>query len=73
MTDFTPRRDVQAISHINVVVDDIEVATEFYCTVLGFEQAANATVRWIIRMWIWLRSLAMPDLTTGGLAWTFAF
>jgi catechol 2,3-dioxygenase-like lactoylglutathione lyase family enzyme len=42
MTDFTPRRDVQAISHVNVVVDDIEVATEFYCTVLGFEQAANA-------------------------------
>lgn len=42
MTEFTPRRDVQAISHINVVVDDIEVATEFYRTVLGFEQAANA-------------------------------
>jgi catechol 2,3-dioxygenase-like lactoylglutathione lyase family enzyme len=42
MTDFTPRRDVQAISHVNVVVDDIEVATEFYRTVLGFEQAANA-------------------------------
>ena len=42
MTDFTPRRDVQAISHVNVVVDDIEVATAFYRTVLGFEQAANA-------------------------------
>ena len=42
MTDFIPRRDVQAISHVNVVVDDIEVATEFYRTVLGFEQAANA-------------------------------
>jgi len=42
MTDFTPRRDVQAISHFNIVVDDIEVATEFYGTVLGFEQAANA-------------------------------
>src|SRR6476659_5380620 len=42
MTDFSPRRDVLAISHVNVVVDDIEVATEFYCTVLGFEQAANA-------------------------------
>jgi catechol 2,3-dioxygenase-like lactoylglutathione lyase family enzyme len=41
MTDFTPRRDVQAISHVNVVVDDIEVATEFYGTVLGFVQAAN--------------------------------
>src|SRR5262249_12820085 len=32
----------QAISHVNVVVADIEVATEFYRTVLGFEQAANA-------------------------------
>jgi catechol 2,3-dioxygenase-like lactoylglutathione lyase family enzyme len=42
MTDFMPRRDVQAISHLNVVVDDLEVATEFYRTVLGFEQAANA-------------------------------
>ena len=42
MTEFTPRRDIQAISHVNVVVDDIEVATEFYRTVLGFEQAANA-------------------------------
>ena len=54
MTEFTPRRDVQAISHVNVVVDDIEVATEFYRTVLGFEQAANAdTVPWITRVWIW--------------------
>jgi catechol 2,3-dioxygenase-like lactoylglutathione lyase family enzyme len=42
VTDFAPRRDVQAISHVNVVVDDIEVATEFYATVLGFDQAANA-------------------------------
>ena len=42
MTAFTPRRDVQAVSHLNIVVDDIEVATEFYCTVLGFEQSANA-------------------------------
>jgi catechol 2,3-dioxygenase-like lactoylglutathione lyase family enzyme len=42
MTDFDPRRDVQAISHVNVVVEDIEVATEFYGTVLGFEPAANA-------------------------------
>ena len=41
MTEFTPRRDVQAISHVNVVVDDIEVATEFYRTVLGFEQAVQ--------------------------------
>ena len=35
MTDFTRRRDVQAISHVNVVVDDVEVATELYRTVLG--------------------------------------
>jgi catechol 2,3-dioxygenase-like lactoylglutathione lyase family enzyme len=42
MTEFTPQRDVQAISHVNVVVDDIEAATEFYGTVLGFERAANA-------------------------------
>jgi catechol 2,3-dioxygenase-like lactoylglutathione lyase family enzyme len=42
MDDFTPGRDVQAISHLNVVVDDIEAATEFYGTMLGFEQAANA-------------------------------
>jgi catechol 2,3-dioxygenase-like lactoylglutathione lyase family enzyme len=41
MTDFAPQRDVQALSHLNVVVDDIEVATEFYRTVLGFEQASN--------------------------------
>jgi catechol 2,3-dioxygenase-like lactoylglutathione lyase family enzyme len=41
MTDFSPRADIQAISHLNVVVDDIEVATEFYATVLGFQQAAN--------------------------------
>lgn len=42
MTEFVPRRDVQAISHINVVVADLDVATEFYGTVLGFERAANA-------------------------------
>ena len=41
MTAFDPQRDVQAISHLNVVVDDIEVATEFYRTVLGFEPATN--------------------------------
>jgi catechol 2,3-dioxygenase-like lactoylglutathione lyase family enzyme len=33
MTGFAPHRDVQAISHLNVVVDDIEAATEFYRTV----------------------------------------
>jgi catechol 2,3-dioxygenase-like lactoylglutathione lyase family enzyme len=42
MDDFTPQRDVLAISHVNVVVEDIEAATEFYGTVLGFERAANA-------------------------------
>ncbi len=42
MAEFIPQRDVQAISHLNVVVDDIEVATEFYGTVLGFERAVNA-------------------------------
>ncbi len=41
MTEFSPGRDIQATSHVNVVVDDIEVATEFYGTVLGFEQAMN--------------------------------
>ena len=41
MADFKPTSDVQAISHLNVVVDDIEVATEFYRTVLGFEPAVN--------------------------------
>ncbi|HZA66166.1 MAG TPA: VOC family protein [Geminicoccaceae bacterium] len=41
MTGFAPQRDVQAISHLNVVVDDIEAATEFYGTVLGFEPASN--------------------------------
>ena len=29
MTEFTPRRDLQAISHLNVVVDDIDRAAEF--------------------------------------------
>src|SRR5690242_9150715 len=42
MAPFLPHQDVQAISHLNVVVDDIEVATEFYNTVLGFEPATNA-------------------------------
>ncbi|HEY2199534.1 MAG TPA: VOC family protein [Mycobacterium sp.] len=42
MAQFAPRRDVQAISHVNVVVDDLDVATEFYGTVLGFEPASNA-------------------------------
>jgi hypothetical protein len=38
MTEFSPGRDVQAISHVNVVVDDIEVATEFYGTVLSLSR-----------------------------------
>jgi len=42
MTEFEPRRDVQAISHLNVVVEDLDLATEFYSTVLGFERASNA-------------------------------
>src|SRR4051794_559433 len=42
MADFNPGRDVLALSHLNVVVADIEIATEFYCTVLGFERASNA-------------------------------
>jgi catechol 2,3-dioxygenase-like lactoylglutathione lyase family enzyme len=42
MAGFVPQRDVQAVSHLNVVVDDMEVATEFYRTVLGFQQATNA-------------------------------
>ena len=42
MPDFAPHRDIQAISHLNVVVDDIEEASEFYRTVLGFEPAFNA-------------------------------
>jgi catechol 2,3-dioxygenase-like lactoylglutathione lyase family enzyme len=44
VADFIPRRDVQGISHVNVVVDDIEVATEFYRTVPGFEQAASGLI-----------------------------
>ena len=42
MTGFAPRRDVQAISHLNVIVDDIDRAAEFYGTVLGFVPASNA-------------------------------
>jgi catechol 2,3-dioxygenase-like lactoylglutathione lyase family enzyme len=41
MTGFAPRRDVRGISHLNVIVDDIDIASEFYKTVLGFEPAAN--------------------------------
>jgi catechol 2,3-dioxygenase-like lactoylglutathione lyase family enzyme len=41
METFDPRRDLLAISHLNVVVEDIEVAAQFYRSVLGFENAAN--------------------------------
>lgn len=36
-----PRLFVSGISHLNVVVDDLEFATEFYARTLGFEQAHN--------------------------------
>lgn len=42
MVNFAPWRDIHAFSHLNVVVEDIEVATEFYGTVLGFKPATNA-------------------------------
>lgn len=32
---------VSGISHLNVVVDDLDYATEFYARTLGFEQAHN--------------------------------
>jgi len=51
MTDFNPRRDVQAISHLNVVVDDIEVATEFYGTPSSaLSRQPTLTVLWITRL-----------------------
>ena len=40
--DVNPGLYVVGISHLNVVVDDIEYATEFYKRTLGFEQAHNA-------------------------------
>jgi catechol-2,3-dioxygenase len=42
MNAFDPRQDLLAISHLNVVVENIEVATELYTSVLGFAIAANA-------------------------------
>jgi len=36
-----PGRFVAGISHLNIVVEDIEYATEFYRRTLGFEQAYN--------------------------------
>ena len=37
-----PAKFVVGISHLNVVVEDIEYATEFYQRTMGFEQAYNA-------------------------------
>lgn len=42
MASFQPRRDIIAFSHINFIVDDVDVAAEFYETVLGFEPASNS-------------------------------
>ena len=36
-----PTRYVVGLSHINVIVDDIEYASEFYRRTLGFQQAHN--------------------------------
>jgi catechol 2,3-dioxygenase-like lactoylglutathione lyase family enzyme len=41
MKAFEPRNDLLAISHLNVVVEDIEAAAQFYRSVLGFENATN--------------------------------
>lgn len=36
-----PRISILGLSHINIVVDDVERAAEFYSRTLGFEQAYN--------------------------------
>lgn len=41
MSSYNPKKNILGISHINVVVDDIEKATEFYARTLGFEPASN--------------------------------
>jgi len=41
MNDFDPRTSIRGISHINIVVNDIDIATKFYKDVLGFERATN--------------------------------
>jgi catechol 2,3-dioxygenase-like lactoylglutathione lyase family enzyme len=41
MIRFTPSKDINGLSHINIVVHDIELATDFYATVLGFLIAEN--------------------------------
>lgn len=41
MIHFMPSKDIKGISHINIVVNDIELATEFYDAVLGFQMAEN--------------------------------
>ncbi len=38
---INPSISILGLSHINVVVDDIELATEFYSRTLGFTQAYN--------------------------------
>lgn len=42
MSTFSARDDCLAVSHLNVVVPDIDQATRFYGEALGFEPAANA-------------------------------
>lgn len=39
--NFNPKLELIGISHINVVVDNVEEATTFYAHTLGFEQAKN--------------------------------
>jgi len=38
---FDPRTSIRGISHLNIVVNDIDIAAKFYQDVLGFERAAN--------------------------------
>lgn len=40
--EFTMSAQVLALSHINIVVDDLDKATEFYGRTLGFQMACNA-------------------------------
>ncbi|MBI4367655.1 MAG: VOC family protein [Deltaproteobacteria bacterium] len=42
MSAFLPAHAIHGISHVNIVVDDIEIATELYGSLLGFEPARNA-------------------------------
>lgn len=38
---INPKISILGLSHLNIVVDDIERATEFYSRTLGFVQAYN--------------------------------